>query len=83
MTQVWQLQEAKNKLSEVVERALEGEPQIITRRGEEVAVVVSAEEYRRLTRPQQSLVEFLRASPLAGVDLDLARDQSPGRDVDL
>jgi prevent-host-death family protein len=79
----WQLQDAKNRLSEVVDRAMGGEPQIITRRGEEAVVVVSADEYRRLTKPALSLVEFFRASPLVGVDLNLTRDRSPGRDLDL
>jgi prevent-host-death family protein len=79
----WQLQEAKNRLSEVVDRAVGGEPQIITRRGEEAVVVLSADEYRRLTRPAVSLVDFFRSSPLVGVDLDLDRDRTPLRDVEL
>jgi prevent-host-death family protein len=84
MTRLWQLQEAKNKLSEVVDEAQSGEPQIITRRGEEVAVVLSYSEYARLRRPKQDLVAFFRASPLVGVALDLARDRSPARpDVEL
>ena len=81
--QTWQLQHAKNRLSEVVDRANVEGPQIITRRGVETAVVLSAEEFRKLVRPKQSLVEFLRTSPLAEVDLDLSRDPDPGRDVNL
>ncbi|NOT40615.1 MAG: type II toxin-antitoxin system Phd/YefM family antitoxin [Alphaproteobacteria bacterium] len=45
---VWQLQDAKNKLSELVERAAEGEPQVVTKRGKRAAVLVSAAEYARL-----------------------------------
>lgn len=80
MARVWQLQEAKNKLSEVVEEALTHGPQVITKRGVEAAVVLSYAEYRRLTLSQQKLSDFFRQSPLAGVDLDLQRDKSPARD---
>ena len=45
---IWQLQDAKNKFSELVERAAEGEAQVVTKRGKRAAVLVSAEEYSRL-----------------------------------
>ena len=45
---IWQLQDAKNKFSELVERAAEGEPQVVTKRGKRTAVLVSAQEYARL-----------------------------------
>lgn len=77
MPRSWQIQEAKNKLSEVVEEAIENGPQILTRRGEEVAVVMSLSEYRKLKKKQTSLSEFFRQSPLAEIDLE--RDQSPVR----
>lgn len=77
MQRSWQIQEAKNKLSEVVEEAIEKGPQILTRRGVEVAVVLSYDEYLQLKRKQTSLSEFFRQSPLA--DLDLERDRSPVR----
>ena len=47
----WQLQEAKNRFSEVVEEALARGPQTVTRHGREVVVIVSAEEYRRMRQP--------------------------------
>jgi prevent-host-death family protein len=84
MQRVWQLQEAKNKLSEVVNEAIKGGPQVITRRGEDVAVVISSREYQQLTTGGQTLYEFFRASPFVSVDLDLSRDKSPVRpDVEL
>lgn len=83
MKQVWPLQDAKNKLSEVVERAIQEGPQTITRRGKEAAVVVSIEDFRRLARPEESLVSFFRNSPLVGVDLDWERVDDYGRKVDL
>ncbi len=66
---VWQLQEAKNRFSRVVNQAMADGPQIITRRGEEVAVLVSKDEYERLKKSRLSLVEFFRQSPLVGVPL--------------
>ena len=45
---VWQLQDAKNRFSELVERAADGEAQVVTKRGKRAAVLVSAEEYARL-----------------------------------
>jgi prevent-host-death family protein len=83
-TRTWQLQEAKSKFSEVVEEALAGGPQLITKRGEEVVIVLSYLEYRKLLTSQQRLSEFFQESPLAGVDLDLDRDKSKLRpDVSL
>ncbi len=80
---VWQLQEAKNRFSEVVNRALSEGPQTVTRHGEEVVVVLSKEEYNRLKKARTSLVEFFRQSPLVGVELELERDPSLPRAVDL
>ena len=79
----WPLQEAKNKLSELVRRAQEEGPQIITLRGHDAVVVVSAEEFKKLSHPKESLVDFFRNSPLFGVELDLARSRDTGRDIAL
>ena len=80
MARVWQLHEARNKLSEVVEEALQHGPQIISRRGKETAIVLSYADYRRMLLNQKKLTDFFRESPLADVDLDLTRDTSPTRD---
>lgn len=79
----WQLQEAKNKFSQVAEEAAVYGPQVVTKRGSDAVVVLSMDEYRRLTQPPGSLVDFLLNSPLSGSGLELARDPSPGRDADL
>jgi antitoxin Phd len=76
MAGTWQLQEAKNKLSKVVNEAIHQGPQIITRHGIEVAIILSLEEYRRLAASQDKLSEFFRHSPLVEVDIDLSRDKS-------
>lgn len=80
----WQIQEAKQKLSELVDCAIQTGPQTITRRGTEVAVLLSVEEYRRLTDCKPSLAEYLLApgGPYLD-DLDLERNQSRFRDVEL
>ena len=80
----WALQDAKNRLSEVVRKASHEGPQVITLRGEDAVVVVAAEEYARLARePGDTLVEFLRKSPLVSVELDLTRSRDTGRRVRL
>jgi antitoxin Phd len=79
----WQLQDAKARLSELVRRTGQYGPQAITVRGKSEAVLLSKEEFDRLSRPKPSLLAFLRDSPLAGVSLDIERDQSPNRPVDL
>jgi antitoxin Phd len=60
----WQLQEAKNAFSTVVEKALTEGHQVVTRHGRPAVVVMSVEEFRRLKPRADSLVDFLGASPL-------------------
>lgn len=79
----WQLQDAKNRLSQVVERAVHDGPQTITLRGKPTAVVISFEEFRRLNAPQESLTGFLKKSPLHGLELDLQRGNDLVREVEL
>lgn len=79
----WQLQEAKNRFSEVVRKASEEGPQTVTKHGKDSVVVLSAEDYRKLEQPKTSLVEFFRKSPLSKIEIDLKRDTSPARNVDL
>ncbi len=83
MSRVRALQDAKNQFSKLVDRALDEGPQTVTRHGRKTVVIVAADEYRRMTRPQGSLVEFLRRSPLRGVELKLERSRDTGRKVRL
>ena len=78
----WQLQEAKNRLSEVVRKARSEGPQVITLHGTAAAVVVSAQEFGRLSRPKGKLVDFFRSSPLVGIKLNLTRSKDTGRKID-
>ena len=81
MSRVWQLQEAKNKFSEVVEEALSHGPQLITKRGVEAVIVLSYAEYRTLLLNRKKLSSFFRESPLVDTDVDLTRDRSRPRDT--
>jgi len=80
MAKKWQLQEARNRFSQVVNEALSDGPQVVTRRGEEDVVIISMEEYLRLKKYQPSLLEFFQRSSLVGGELDLERDQTFSRD---
>jgi prevent-host-death family protein len=79
----WQLQKAKDRLSEVVRKAREKGPQMITVHGTDAAVVVSAEQYAKLARRKGTLVDFFRKSPLVGIELDLIRSPERARRVEL
>ena len=69
---LWQLQEAKAMFSEVI-KAARTEPQIITVRGEETAVILSIEAYKKLTGSGQTLCQFIQNSPLRDLELELPR----------
>ena len=83
--QSWQMQDAKARLSEVVKRAERDGPQDIPLHGRSVAVVVSRDRFDQLSGQAASVVDFMQASPLAGLDDDLvfARDAGLTRDLDL
>jgi len=73
--------EGKNKFSEVVTNAANGEPQLITKNGKNAAVVISYNDYKKLTKPKKSFVEFLLDNPARkyGIKLDLERSKDMGR----
>lgn len=79
---VWQVQEAKTRLSEVIEEANEKGPQIITRHGAERAVVLSIADYRALTAHKPNLKDYLLSGPK--VDrFEIEREHDTGRAVAL
>ena len=79
----WQLQEAKNRFSRLVEQAQHNGPQIVTKHGKEAVVIISADEYRKLIRPEKNIVRFFQESPLVGEDIDLTRSKETPRDIEL
>ena len=74
----WQFQKAKNNLSKLIDRALADGPQVITRHGVEVVVVMPVARYRKLTMPAQNLADFLVHSPLRNSGLVIERDPDAG-----
>ena len=79
----WQLQEAKGNFSQLIKRAAGGDAQVVTVHGKPTAVVVSAEEYARLTRRRGKLSSALLRPDLAVEDLDISRSRDTGRDIAL
>jgi prevent-host-death family protein len=82
--QTWQMQTAKARYSELMKRAADQGPQEITLHGRPVAVVLSHEEFDRLSGRAASLVAFMQQSPLHGQDdVVFERDRSLAREVAL
>ena len=86
----WQIQDAKQRFSEMIRAVTSEGPQVITRHGEDVAVVVDIGEYRRLTRPSVDLASVLLGGPkfddgTADVfaEIEAERKADSGRVVDL
>ncbi len=88
---VWQVQEAKTKLSEVIDRAIDEGPQTITRHGKARAVLMSIEAYEAIKAAQpepdakrQTFKEFLLSGPkFDDLDLYIERSKDTGREIDL
>jgi prevent-host-death family protein len=86
----WQIQDAKQRFSEMIRAVAHDGPQIITRHGEEVAVVVDIAEYRRLTRPTVNLTGLLLGEPTISAEaaevlaqVEAERKADVGRPIDL
>ena len=79
---LWQVQEAKTRLSEVIEEAHSRGPQIITRHGAERAVVLSIGDYRALVAHKPNLKEYLLGGPKVD-SFEIKRERDMGREIDL
>lgn len=79
---VWQLQEAKAKLTQLI-KASRSEPQVISRHGTPTSVVISMDQYLTLCGTKKDITVFFRKSPLYGLDIEFERDQSSFRETDL
>jgi prevent-host-death family protein len=77
----WSLQNAKARFSELVNVCLQNGPQLVTRHGNDAVVVLSAEEYRKLTAQDKSLKDFFLSAPR--IELDIDRPHDTGREVEL
>ncbi len=69
----WQLQDAKNKFSNLVKKAQHTGPQVVTKYGKDAVVVLSIDEYKKIIKPKMNLVKFFQSSPLANTELDISR----------
>jgi antitoxin Phd len=79
---LWQIQEAKTRLSEVIEEAHTNGPQFITRHGAERAVILSIADYRALTAHKPNLREYLLGGPKVD-SFEAPRDRDTGRKIRL
>lgn len=77
----WQLQDAKNKLSELIDRASEDIPQLITRRGKPAAYLISAKTWDQLHKP--SLKKIIRSCPFPELFGVIGREKETAREIDL
>lgn len=85
MNMVWQLQDAKQRFSELIRAVEKDGPQVVSRHGREVAVVIDIDEYRRIKpadEPAMNFKDFLRSGPSFD-ELDLERSSEPARVVDV
>jgi prevent-host-death family protein len=78
---VWQLQEAKNHFSEVVDLAMKKGAQTVTKHGKPAVVIVSAEEYENIRKPKKSIIETLRECPADLAGIIPPRSKEPARTI--
>jgi antitoxin Phd len=83
--QAWKLEDAKARFSEVVRLARDEHPQLVTVRGKDAVVVLSADQFAKLLPliAQPNIHDFLSQSPLSHLDFEPSRVQSPVREVEL
>jgi prevent-host-death family protein len=79
----WQIQQAKQKLSEVIRYAKSRGPQRLTDRGKASAWILSDEDYNKLIHPRESLISFFQRSPHRGTELRIERRKDLPRNIDL
>ncbi len=79
----WQVQEAKARLSELIDRAATEGPQTITRHGKPSAVLLSVEEYRLIAHKMDFETFLLTGPKFDDLDLYIERSTDTGRDIDL
>jgi len=83
MSASWELQDAKAKFSQVVEDALKVGPQYVTRRGREAVIVLSVEDYEKITSKKPTLKEFLLSCPKIDDDFEFERQKDYPRAIEF
>jgi len=86
----WQIQEAKQRFSEMIRAVTSKGPQVITRHGEDIAIVIDVSEFHRLTRAAVNLTDVLLGGPKVDdsiidifAEIEAERQADLGREVDL
>ena len=91
MERQYSIADAKNKLPSIIHAVEKGPLVKLTRRGKTVAILLSIEEYERLSRKKGSfwcaLTSFRKIAQNENIEINNAdfkglRDHSPGREVD-
>ena len=82
---IWQLQDAKSKCSQLVDSAMHHKPQFVTKHGSNVVVILSFEDYIKFIKPKDDLdlVSFFRNSPLVKSDLEFSGNKDRPREIEL
>jgi len=77
----WALQDAKNRFDELVDSSLRDGPQIVTRRGTPVVVVMAADNWKQRGKPKRTLLDLFQNCPVKGIELDIARNPAARPEV--
>jgi antitoxin Phd len=73
----WQLHEAENKLNSIIDTAMHGKPQCITKRGEDAVIIIGINDYKKLTKQRPNFSEFLLSGPKSDdLEIDRARGKA-------
>jgi len=83
LSNTWQLQEAKNKFSSLVEKARQYGPQIVTKHGEDVVVILDIVEYKKIITPRTKIIDFFKKSPFNDIGLEIKRRKEVSREIKL
>lgn len=81
ITKSWQLQEAKNHFSEVVERAIKDGAQTVTKHGKPAVMIISVEDYQKSVAPRKSLIQLLRECPEDLTEIIGSRSKESARTI--
>lgn len=79
----WQIQEAKAKFSELIDVVQEEGMQKITKNGEEVAIILSKNQFDELFEDKHSLIDFFKKAPYPEIDLKIERSRDLPREIEL
>lgn len=82
-TSVWSVAQAKARLSEVMDRAIELGPQRVTKNGRDAVVIISVEEWDAIINPKESLAAFFERSPVRELGIELERYEDAPRAIEL